>query len=90
MGVMCGGARGNGGFLAVVNAANGIAIQAAPHSFDVGTSYRLRFTRIGNNYACNDMLVSQTVTANAGPGGSLIGLRNRVASASFEWLMVVR
>jgi hypothetical protein len=90
MGVMCGGARGNGGFLALVNAANGVAIQAAPHAFDVGTIYNIKLARRDNNYACSDTLVPQTVTTNAAPGGSLIGFRNRVASASFAWFMVVR
>ncbi len=89
-GMMCGGARGNGGFLALVNAGNGLAVQAAPHAFDVGTTYELKFTRKDNSYTCSDTLVPQTITVNAAPGGSLIGIRNRVASASFAWFMVVR
>ena len=89
-GVMCGGVRGNGGFLGIVNAANGLAIQIAGHAFSVGTTYTLKFTRNDNNYACTDLATGTTVTASAAPNGTLVGFRNRVASASYAWFMVVR
>jgi hypothetical protein len=88
-GVMCGGVRGNGGFLGIVNAATGTAIQIAGHAFAVGTPYTLKFTRSENNYSCVDTATGTTVNAAAGPNGTFIGLRNRVASASYAWLMVV-
>jgi len=89
-GVMCGGVRGNGGFLGLVNAATGIAIQAAPHSFNIGSAWNVKFMRNDNNYACTDTDTSQTVTASAGPNGSLVGFRNRVLSAKFDWILVVK
>lgn len=90
VGIMCGGARGAGGYLALVNAANGQAIDAKAHAFAIGTTFDLVFSRNDNNYRCSDESAAQTVSANASPSGSLIGFRNRVASASFAWIMVVR
>jgi hypothetical protein len=90
VGVMCGGARGNGGFLALVIAANGRAFQAEPHPIAIGTTFALRFKRNDNNYACTDTLAGQTVNGSAGPSGTLVGFRNRVLSASYAWFLVVR
>jgi hypothetical protein len=89
-GTMCGGVRGNGGFFGIVNAANGTAINFGGHAFNVGTAYTLKFTRNGNNHECSDTDVGQTVNAQHGPNGTLVGFRNRVASASFAWLLVVK
>jgi hypothetical protein len=89
-GVMCGGVRGNGGFFGLVNAGNGIAINYGNHPMDIGTTYMLKLTRNDNNYACTDTAVGQTINAQVGPNGSLVGLRNRVMSASYAWILVVK
>jgi len=89
-GVMCGGVRGDGGYLGLVNAANGLAFQIAGHAFNIGTTYMLKFTRNDNNYSCVDTATGTTVNGSAGPNGTLVGFRNRVASASYAWILVVK
>ena len=89
-GVMCGGVRGNGGFLGIVNAATQLAVQVAPHAFSVGATFTLAFKRNDNSYSCSDTATGTNVNANIGPAGNFVGLRNRVASAKFGWLLVVR
>ena len=59
------------------------------HPFDVGTTYMLVFTRVDKNYTCADSptMLSDQFDNAAGPN---IGFRNRTASASFPWIMVVK
>jgi hypothetical protein len=89
-GVMCGGVRGNGGFFGLVDAGSGTAINFGGHAMNVGTVYMLKLVRNDNNYSCTDTEVSQTINAQVAPGGNLVGIRNRVLSASFAWMLVVK
>jgi len=89
-GVHCGGARvDTGEYLALVDAGNGNVIKRAAHAFDVGTTYNLQFTRRDATYVCSDGATTVSENVNTG-GGQQIGFRNRIASASYGWLMVVR
>jgi Thrombospondin type 3 repeat len=93
-GLHCGGGRAGGERFGVVNAATGVFLNSKPHPFDTGTLYRLTFTRTGKAYDCETVQASgSTVKAQADfdvANGPNIGFRNRTASASFPWIMVVK
>jgi hypothetical protein len=93
-GVHCGGARGGtAAYFALVDAASGSILSNANHAFAVSTSYDLVYTRTDNTYDCTTNDTSPPITVTAAPtitGGPYIGFRNRIASGSFAWILVVR
>jgi hypothetical protein len=93
IGVHCGGGRtGNTALLGLIDASNGTFLASTPHAFAVGTIYRLELRRAGNDYECRNTDPNgdlQILTANAAPNGASIGLRGRIASAAYPWLLVV-
>ena len=90
VGLQCGGARSLGEYLAIVDHANTDILASTGHPMDVGTMYRLRFTRVDNDYTCSDLATSQSVNEQQGTTGTYVGFRNRVASGSFAYLLLVR
>ena len=93
-GLHCGGGSAGGELFGLINAANGVFQDSKPHPFDVGTLYRMTFTRVGKQYECVTVQTSgttvQTKTDFDTTAGANIGFRNRTASASFPWIMVVK
>jgi hypothetical protein len=94
-GLHCGGGRlSNNTLFGLINAANGTFVAQASHPFAVNTLYRLTFTRTNNTYVCQTIQLDGTSTMVsdefANGGGPNIGFRNRTASASFPWILVVK
>lgn len=95
-GLHCGGGRmASLALFGIIDAATGQFVNGSPHPFAAGTVYKLTFTRVDDRYTCSTLQsngMKLDVEYNNVPtvGGPSIGFRNRVASASFPWLMVVK
>ncbi len=96
-GLHCGGGRlSTTGLFGLIDAATGTFLSGPmPHPFEVNTLYRLTFTRSADKtYQCSTVQVNgDMLTANTTfdkNAGTHIGFRNRVASASYAWIMVVK
>ena len=93
-GLHCGGGRAAGDQFGLINAANGVFVNSKPHPFDIGTLYRITFERTDKDYACSTIQTSgSTVQTQAdfdNTTATQIGFRNRTASASIPWIMVVK
>lgn len=95
-GLLCGSGRNIIGmpFLGLLDVPTGIVRTSVPFEFGLGSAFSLTMTRDGSTYDCTaDPLVGDPIgTAQAlmiSGTGANIGLRARVASATFLWLMVV-
>jgi hypothetical protein len=94
-GLMCGNGRTLGAaFLGLLDVPSGLVRTAVPFEFGLGSAFSLVMTRNGSTYDCtaNPLVGAPVGTAQAlmvGGTGTNIGLRARVASATFLWLMVV-
>lgn len=90
VGMHCGGARsGTSPYLAFVDASNGSLLAMTPHPFSPGVMYSLALTRTDDSYSCADGPLPG-VTAHGVAGlGPFIGFRNRIASATYPWILVI-
>ena len=92
-GVHCGGGRsGTTELFALIDAGTGNFLQMVNREMKTGTTYDLALRRDGNAFDCSDARSPPvTVTVNTAiSGGTNVGLRSRNASATFEWVMLVK
>jgi len=94
-GLQCGNGRFSGvPYLGFVDVSSGAIGAAVPFEFGIGNTFSLTMVRDGVVYTCTANRLVGAPVQTGGPvmvpnAGTSIGLRARVASATFPWLMVV-
>lgn len=92
-GVHCGvGRSGTSQLFGLINAATGSFLQMVSGKMRAGETYDLSLRHTDDDFVCSDadpppLSVSTTTTVSGGP---FVGFRSRIASATFEWVMLVK
>jgi hypothetical protein len=92
-GVHCGGGRGanTAGKFGLIDAGTGSLVQVVDRTFAIGRTYDLALRSEGSKQECSDATAPPiTVNQAMPPDGAQIGLRARIASARYPWIMLVR